>query len=264
MSSSSWPASRSEASARNESAAARPVRAVAQGPPGAGGEQFGGAQSLLESGLGGRFGERVPVVDGEPGPDRLEAGAVGDAPALGQGTDELESTAVLGGIGGAGGGPALRRVGRVAVLRTFAAHGAGRVMVGDLQHQGRGLVLGGLLQPAQQLDVGPGVHDRVGDQLADDDRRVVGQPLAEAHGRRQSEPAPFGERRLDEPAAGGGCEEVSGQGRTGDGPCVRMADGVAGTLNDVPLQGNGPHGAAPDLFALCLFSFCLSVLAGRH
>ncbi len=182
-------------------------------------------------------GQVLPDVRGQPGPDGLEAGAVGDAPGLGEGGDELEPPAVLGGIG--------------APLRVVA-HRARGVVVGDLQDQRGGLGPGRALQAEQQLHGRTGVHDGVGDQFVGDGHGVVGEPVAEPPGAGQSERSPLGEGGPDEPAARGGGQRNAGQARTGDGTGVvaLTGDDASGTVDDVPLQGNGPHGAAPDGLAI--------------
>lgn len=226
-------------------APAVPDRVVALGAPGRGGEDLGCAQAAPEGLPVGRGGRGAPVVDGEAGPDGLEAGAVGDAPGVGEGGDELEAPAVLGGVG------QLPRThpGRSGVRPGLvAAHRPGRVVVGDLQDEGGGrLVAAFLLQPENQVDGGPGVHHGVGDQLVGDGHGVVGQPVAEAHGGGHPEPGPLRERRPHEPAGRGGGERYAGQaGAAGRARAGRVpGTGGAGTLHGVPLQGNGRHGAAP-------------------
>ncbi len=51
-----------------------------------------------------------------------------------------------------------------------------------------------LLQAAAHLDVRAGVHDRVGDQLADDDQGVGGEVLGQLFRAGQAELGPVGER----------------------------------------------------------------------
>ncbi|GHF73322.1 hypothetical protein GCM10010504_47350 [Streptomyces griseus] len=227
-------------------APAVPDRVVAFGAPGGGSEDLGGAQATPEGLAVGRGGRGAPVVDGEAGPDRFEAGAVGDAPGVGEGGDELQAPAVLGGVRQL---PRGRRARLRPGLRLVAADRAGRVVVGDLQDEGgRRLVVAALLlQPEDQVDGGPGVHHGVGDQFVGDGHRVVGQPVAEAHGGGHPEPGPLGERGAHEAAGGGRGEGYAGQaGAAGKARAVRVpgTDG-AGTLHGVPLQGNGRHGAAP-------------------
>ncbi len=225
-------------------APAVPDGVVALGAPGDGGEEFGGAQAAPE-GVRFRLGGRgAPVVDGEAGPDRLAAGAVGDAPGVGEGGDELEAAPVLGGVGQLpGGGPGGFGL-RGGVV---AADGAGRVVVGDLQDEGRGRLLAALLQRDDQVDGGPGVHDGVGDQLVGDGHGVVGEPVAEPHGGGHPEPGPLRERGPHEPPGRGRGERNSGQARTTGRATARHAPGTggAGTLHGVPLQGKGRHGTAP-------------------
>lgn len=187
--------------------------------------------------VGGRgVGQSVAVVAEEAGPDGLEAGAVGDAPGFGEGGDELEAPAVLGGVGPVG---------------PLVAHRPGGMVVGDLQHEGGRLGTGRVLQPEEQLDGRTGVHDRVGDQFAGHGQCVVGQPLAELTCGGQAEPRPFGERGPDESAGRGRGLRDAGQARAGGRARIAAltCDDNAGTLDDVPLRGNGPHGAAPDGFA---------------
>ncbi len=118
-------------------------------------------------------------------------------------------------------------------------------MVGDLDDQAGRFVLR-LLQPAGHIDVRAGVHDGVGDQFADDDQRVVRQPLGERV--RFGGPGPILQGRTDETTRGTGRERAPGQCRAHHRAQVRAFGHrhIRGSGDGLPLRGNGPHGRLPE------------------
>ncbi|CAM5415510.1 hypothetical protein SAURM35S_08711 [Streptomyces aurantiogriseus] len=118
-------------------------------------------------------------------------------------------------------------------------------MVGDLHDDSAGLGL--LLQPADQVDIGAGVHDGVGDQLADDEYRVLGE-VHEVLGAGQARFGPLRQRGADEVAGGAGGQGAAGEGRAGVRVQVsaRVRGRTTGTGHGFPLRRNGPHGQLPE------------------
>lgn len=135
-----------------------------------------GRRGFGETGAGPGTVRGLRAAGRQPRPHRLGARAVGDAPGLRERGDEAQAAPVLGGV--------VR-----CLVVAAAARGTGGVPVRDLDDEGARL-----LHPEAHLDVGTGVHDGVGDQLADDDQGVGGEVLGQVLRAGQSERGPVGER----------------------------------------------------------------------
>ncbi|GGZ72163.1 hypothetical protein GCM10010389_06740 [Streptomyces echinoruber] len=104
------------------------------------------------------------------------------------------------------------------------------MLVADLDDDGTGV-----LQTADQLDAGAGVHDGVGDELADDDQGVLGQAAGEVLGAGHAQPGPLPQCRPHQVAGGAGRQEAAGQRRPG------LGGSVATPGRGLPLCRNDPH-----------------------
>lgn len=174
-------------------------------------------------GVGGRV-SRLRRRGLEPEPHPLLRPAVGHAPGLGERAHQLEAVAGLT-------VPGVRR----------AAYASGGVAVRDLDDDGRSRIRVPL-QTADDVDVRAGVHDGVGDELADQQHGVVDKPLRDRPGsgdrvlagRRRGGRHPAREHVTQEPSRLCGRElvrrqllaaheisRVCGQ-RDHDAPCVRQ------------------------------------------
>lgn len=189
--------------------------------------------------------ERVgAAVEQQARPDRLDARAVGDPPGLGEGGDETQAP------------PVLRCP--VGAFGTVVAYRAGGVMIGHLDDQRAGRAVGGVLQAAQQLDVGARVDDGVGDEFADHHGGVVGEPVVDDLRAGQGQFGPAHERVTEVAAGGSGGERSARQGRAGHGVlAARWCAGAPGAhAMDSRCVGMAPTVRLPEQFGRIHLSRC--------